>query len=127
DLGQAYRHKAQYEEALSEIKKAVTTDREDSFGVSQLGHTYAVLGRTGEAYKAVEQLKEQAKRSHVLPWDIAVIYAGLAEKDRAFEWLEKAFGERDEDLLYLKVAPVMDSLRSDPRFTDLLRRIGFPQ
>ena len=75
----------------------------------------------------LEQLKERAKRRHVLPYDMAVIYAGLGEKDRAFEWLEKAYAERDEDLLYLKVDPVLDSLRSDQRFTDLMRRVGLSQ
>ena len=126
-LGHVYIQKGQYEEAISELKKAINLNSKDNFAIQLLGYTYAISGRTSEAYKALEELKERAKRTHVLPYDIAVIYVGLGEKDRAFEWLEKAFAERDEDLLYLKVDPVLDSLRSDPRFADLLRRVGFPQ
>jgi len=125
-LGQAYCQKAQYEDAISEFKKAISLNSEDNYALQLLGYTYGRLGRTDEAYQAIEQLKERAKQAHVLPYDIAVIYVGLGEKDRAFEWLEKAYADRDEDLLYLKVDPVLDSLRSDRRFADLLRRIGFP-
>jgi DNA-binding winged helix-turn-helix (wHTH) protein/TolB-like protein/tetratricopeptide (TPR) repeat protein len=126
-LGQVYGQKGQYEEAISELKKAISLNSEDNYAIQLLGYMYAISRRTSEAYKALEELKERAKRTHVLPYDIAVIYVGLGEKDRAFEWLEKSFAERDEGLLYLRVDPVLDSLRSDPRFADLLRRVGFPQ
>jgi tetratricopeptide (TPR) repeat protein len=123
-LGQAYCQKAQYEEAISELKKAISLNREDNYAIQLLGYTYAISGRTSEAYKALEELKERAMRTHVLPYDLAMIYVGLGEKDQAFEWLEKAFAERDEGLLYLKVDPLLDSLRSDPRFAGLLRRLN---
>jgi DNA-binding winged helix-turn-helix (wHTH) protein/TolB-like protein/tetratricopeptide (TPR) repeat protein len=126
-LGQVYGQKGQYEEAISELKKAISLNSEDNYAIQLLGYMYAISRRTSEAYKALEELKERAKRTHVLPYDIAVIYVGLGEKDRAFEWLEKSFAERDEGLLYLRVDPALDSLRSDPRFADLLRRVGFPQ
>jgi DNA-binding winged helix-turn-helix (wHTH) protein/TolB-like protein/tetratricopeptide (TPR) repeat protein len=126
-LGQVYGQKGQYEEAISELKKAISLNSEDNYAIQLLGYMYAISRRTSEAYRALEELKERAKRTHVLPYDIAVIYVGLGEKDRAFEWLEKSFAERDEGLLYLRVDPVLDSLRSDPRFADLLRRVGFPQ
>ena len=126
-LGQVYGQKGQYEEAISELKKAISLNSEDNYAIQLLGYMYAISRRTSEAYKALEELKERGKRTHVLPYDIAVIYVGLGEKDRAFEWLEKSFAERDEGLLYLRVDPVLDSLRSDPRFADLLRRVGFPQ
>ena len=125
-LGFAYRQKEQYEEAISEFQKALGLDG-DTYALSQLGYTYAVVGRRNEAYKVVEQIKERSKRKYVLPVDIALIYVGLGEKSQAFEWLEKAYTERDENLLYLKVDPVWDSLRPDPRFSDLLRRVGLPQ
>lgn len=127
ELGFVYRQKEQYEEALSEFQKALGFDGEDAYALSHLGYAYAALRRKDEAYKIIGQLKERSKRKYVLPTDIAVVYAGLGEQDRAFEWLEKAFTQRDDNLLYLKVDPVWDSLRSDPRFADLLQRVGFPQ
>jgi TolB-like protein/Flp pilus assembly protein TadD len=127
ELGYAYRQKRQYENAISEFKKALDLGGEDTYALSQLAHTYAILGQRDPAYRAIEQLKRQSKQRYVLPSDIAAVYAGLGEKDRAFEWLEKGYGERDANMPYLKVDPSWDSLRSDQRFRDLLRRVGFPQ
>jgi hypothetical protein len=59
-------------------------------------------------------------------WEVALVYAGLGEKDRAFEWLERAYKDHDKSLYFLKVDPTLDPLRSDPRFQDLLRRMNFP-
>jgi hypothetical protein len=73
--------------------------------------------------KALEELKELSKRSHVSPYDFAVVNAGLDEKDKALEWLQKALEDRSAYLVYLNVEPIWDGLRSDPRFTDLLRRM----
>ncbi len=64
-----------------------------------------------------------SKRSYVPPYDFALIFAGLGEKDKAFEWLQKAYEDRSAYLVYLNVEPIWDSLRSDPRFTDLLQRM----
>ena len=84
-------------------------------------------GRRGEAQKLIDELKEQAKHRHVTPYWIAMIYVGLGEKDQAFAWFEKAYEERSFQLLWFKTDPMLDTLRSDPRFADLLRRIGLPQ
>ena len=73
--------------------------------------------------KVLEELKELSKRSYVPPYDFAVVYAGLHEKDQALEWLQKAYEDRSAYLVYLNVEPIWDDLRSDPRFTDLLRRM----
>ncbi len=113
-----------YEEAIAEFQKAMTLSGGGTVTVAALGHAYAVSGRRGEAQKVIEQLKELSKRRYVEPSYIVVIYAGLGEKDQAFEWLRKAYEERSFSMLYLKVDPRLDSLRSDPRFTDLLRRVG---
>jgi len=67
-----------------------------------------------------------SKKHYVSPYLIAVIYTSLAEKNTTFEWLEKAFEARDPYLIYLRVEPVLDGLRADPRFADLLRRVGLP-
>jgi len=73
------------------------------------------------------ELKKQSKERYVASYWIAMIYAGLDEKDEAFAWLEKAYQERSWWLVWIKMDPQVDSLRSDARFTDLMRRVGFPQ
>jgi len=95
--------------------------------IGALGYAYAKSGRKDEARKLLADLKEQSKRRYVAPYWIARIHAGLDEKDEAFAWLEKAYQQRSWFLVWIKMEPQVDSLRSDSRFTDLLRRIGFPQ
>jgi hypothetical protein len=88
-----------------------------------------VLARTGErsrALQVLEQLKAIPKQKYVYSLGFARVYSGLGDKDEAFVWLEKAYEERSTALYYLKVDPIWDPLRSDPRFNDLLRRIGLP-
>ena len=76
--------------------------------------------------KALDQLKELAKRRYVSPINFVFIYVGLGEKDEAFQWLETCYQERDPQMTRLKVNPLFDPLRSDPRFTEFMRRIGLP-
>ncbi|HEY0348069.1 MAG TPA: protein kinase, partial [Pyrinomonadaceae bacterium] len=79
-------------------------------------------GKGGEAKKAIDELKQSSKQRYVSSYYLALIYAALGEKNLAFEWLENAYKERSDLLIYLKVDPRLDSLRSDARFTDLIRR-----
>jgi serine/threonine-protein kinase len=124
-LGQAYEQKARYEEAIAELKKAVALSPNTPFIVSALGHAYAVSGQTGEAMKILDQLQELSQQRYISPHEMAIIYAGLGEKEQAFAWLEKAYADRSWRLPYLnKAEPRLDSLRSDPRFADLVRRVG---
>ncbi|HET8670970.1 MAG TPA: protein kinase, partial [Candidatus Saccharimonadales bacterium] len=123
-IGQAYVEKGMYEEAIAEINKAITLSEGNTRAVATLGYAYAVAGKRGEAQKVIVELNEQSKLRYVSPYFIAVIHAGLGEKDQAFAWLEKAYQERHPYLTLLKVEPVFDNLRSDPRFQDLLRRVG---
>ncbi|HZO07049.1 MAG TPA: hypothetical protein VFB52_11740, partial [Solirubrobacterales bacterium] len=81
-------------------------------------------GRRGEALRIINELEGQAARRQVSPVYIAKIYAGLGDKDRAFEWLRRGYAERSDHLVSLRVDPAYDSLRSDPRFVDLLRSVG---
>jgi len=127
DLGLVYAQKQMYQEAISEYQKAINLDPENAFALSNLGYTYGKSGRKDEARKVLNQMQELSARRYVSPLDIASIHAGLGEKDEAFELLEKAYRERDDDLLFLKIHPPMESLRSDARFQDLVRRIGLPQ
>ena len=71
-------------------------------------------------------MNEQSERGYVSPFSIAVVYAGLGEKDRALAWLEKAYDVRANEMVYINIEPFFGNLRSDPRFQDLLRRIGIP-
>src|SRR5207245_11493239 len=88
-----------------------------------LGYVYSVMGKREEAQKILNDLKEVAKQRYVSPHSFALIYIGLGDKDQGFAYLEKAFEERPDSLNFIKVSPQFDSLRSDPRFTDLLRRM----
>jgi len=82
-----------------------------------------VAGEKDEALKILDDLKEQSKQRYVSPKGFAMIYMGLGDKDQAFEWLNKTFDENPYRIAFIKVDPRFDSLRSDPRFADLLRRM----
>jgi serine/threonine-protein kinase len=124
-LGWAYGQKSMYEEAIREFEKVQTISGVHLAAATSLGHTYAVSGKRVQAQEALDSLKELSKRQHVPPYDIALIHTGLGENDQAFEWLQKACEERSSWLIWLKVDPRLDSLRTDPRFMDLVRRVGF--
>jgi TolB-like protein/DNA-binding winged helix-turn-helix (wHTH) protein/Tfp pilus assembly protein PilF len=121
-LGMVYLEKGMYEEAITEHKKAIALD-DSPRRTAWLGHAYAVAGRKAEAQKILDDLKELAKQRYVSPYDFALIYLGLGHKDQAFVWLEKTIEERPDILWDINVGPRFDSLRSDPRFADLLRRM----
>jgi DNA-binding winged helix-turn-helix (wHTH) protein/TolB-like protein/Flp pilus assembly protein TadD len=125
-FGRALRQIGRLEESIAELEKAVELERRDGL-LSELGYTYALSGRRGEAITLVKELEERAKQRYVSPVSIARIYTGLGENHRVFEWLRKAYEDRSDHLLALGVDPTFDRLRSDPRFTDLIRRVGLPQ
>jgi len=112
------------EQAVQEFKKAVEAANGDAFFVAALGHAYAVAGNRREAEKIIESLTTRAKKSYVSPFDLALIYAALGEKDKAFALLDKAVAEHSTFLVYTRWEPRLDPLRSDPRFQGLLKRIG---
>jgi DNA-binding winged helix-turn-helix (wHTH) protein/Tfp pilus assembly protein PilF len=124
-LAQVYTIQGRFPEALEEFQKAKLLE-ESPFALGHLGRIYAMMGKRSEALKILDRLKELSKQSYVSPYRLTMIYAALGEMDRAFEWLEKAYLDRSEELAWLNIFPVPRNLRSDPRFTDLLRRIGFP-
>lgn len=126
-LGQGYEQKSMPKKAVDELKKAVSLSGGSSVYVSSLAHAYAIAGRRREAEMLLRQLNERAQHTYVAPFHIAIIYAGLGQKDQALAWLEKGYQERCAGMVWLKVDPRLDVLRSDPRFQDLLRRIGLPQ
>jgi tetratricopeptide (TPR) repeat protein len=120
--GWVYREKGMYKESFVELQKW-------NMPVSRLGHignAYARAGKKAEAQKAIQQLLEFTKQG-LGTWELALVYAGLGEKDQAFEWLERAYKAHDKGMCFLRIDPPLDPLRSDPRFQDLLRRMNFPQ
>jgi hypothetical protein len=92
--------------------------------LASLGCAFALAGKKGEAEKVVHQLEAASKAHYVPSYFFGTIYSALGDKDRAFVWLEKAYGEHDSYLVRLKVEPLMDPLRPDPRFTALLRKMN---
>src|SRR5260370_27660817 len=126
-LGLAYQQKQMYPEALEELRKARDLLKNNVPVEADMGYTYAVSGKRDEAEKILNQLTELSKRKYVSSYNMALIYIGLGEKDRALEWLENSYKERSELLVYLKVEPRLDTLRSDQRFAELMRRVGLAQ
>jgi tetratricopeptide (TPR) repeat protein len=115
-----------FKEAIAEFQTAIRQSDGSPIYVAAIGHAYATEGRKSEALKVLDQLKELSKRRYVSAYWIAQIYAALGEKEQAFEWLRKAYEERSVWMVYLKVDPGLDPLRSDPRFQELVRRMNFP-
>ena len=94
--------------------------------VAELGYAYAASGKKAEALKLLQELKEQTKRRYVDPYLLAAVHIGLGEKEQTFAELVKAYDERSGWMPWLKIEPKWDSLRSDPRFAVLQRRVGLP-
>ncbi len=126
-LGLVYLQKRMYQEAIASFEKGSTLAGHNTDMVGLLGHAYAAAGRKDEALKILNELNELSKQQYVSPFAIALIYVGLGEKNQAFTRLEKAYEERVWLMGLMKAEPIFDPLRSDPRFEDLLRRIGLPQ
>ena len=126
-LGHVYLQKGRFPEAITEFNQARDLTEDLPPAWEDLGYAYARSGQRDEATRILNQLQERAKRGeYVLPLGIAWIYIGLGDKDQAFVWLDKSFEERSDGLRQIKTNPIYDPLRSDARFTDLLKRMRLP-
>ncbi len=124
NLGRAYEAEGKLAEAIAEFQRALQIEDGAPENWSNLGHAYALSGKASEAQTIIERLKRTSASSYVPPYNVAVLYAGLGDKNQAFDWLNRAYDERSFYLAaYLKVDSQMDNLRSDSRFKDLLRRM----
>lgn len=125
-LGWAYVRKGMYEEALAAVKRAKEIE-DTPLQSLEIAHVEAAFGNKENSRKALREVLESSKRNQAPQhsYRVARIYAALWEPDAAFEWLEMAVSEREEMLVWLNVDPHVDNLRQDPRFADLLRRVGF--
>ena len=123
-LGETYAQKREYPQAIAELQKAVEISHDSPPMLGALGNAYGLAGMKPEAEKVLAQLTEQSKKQYVSPFYIAIIYAGLHDNSQALDWLEKAYSDRSNAIIFLKVDPALDGLRSEPRFQDLLRRLA---
>ena len=89
-----------------------------------LGHAYSASGNRSEAEKVLAKLMEQSKKQYVSPFYVAIVYVGLGENDKAVDWLERAYADRSNAIVFSKVDPQLDRLRSTPRFQSLLHRLA---
>jgi serine/threonine protein kinase/Tfp pilus assembly protein PilF len=124
NLANAYAGKGMYKIAIVEAQKAIKLSGRNQMTIATLGYIYAFAGRRDEARKVLDDLFELSKQEHVSSFYVALVYTCLGQKDQAFEWLEKAYEERDVYLSQLKVFPLFDSLRSDPRYKALLKKMN---
>lgn len=123
-LGLCYVAEGRYQEAISEYRKALESSERYSYVLAALGYACALSGRPEEARRLLREIKNTTPGEDPYYAHIAVIYAGLGDKDGAFESLERAFRRREADLLFIRVERAFDSLRGDPRFASLLERVG---
>ncbi len=123
ELGFLHEEQSEFPEAIAAYQRALHLS--DGFiGYAELGHLYGATGRSSEALEMLGKLEDEAKARYVAPVEFAVIHAGLGRTDEAFAWLEEAYRRRDSTLSWRILTPGVDELRSDPRFADLLRRMG---
>jgi eukaryotic-like serine/threonine-protein kinase len=125
-LGLLYRITGRYELAITAGEKSVNLSSGSPLMCAALAHTYAISGKVKEALQVLDDLTKLAKHKYVAPHFLAGIYIGLGEYERAIEYLEKSYEDHSHWLIYLHIDPSMDALRSNPRFQDLLKRVGLP-
>ena len=123
-LGAALLHLHRPDEAVAAFKKARTFSQNHPIPSAALAYALAVSGKKEEAIKIAEGLKKLSSRSYVSPYWIGIIYAGLGDDNAAFDWLERGIASHDGSMIFLKVEPILDRLRPDPRFARLLANVG---
>jgi Flp pilus assembly protein TadD len=125
-LAWAYREKKMYPQAIEILDRARQQSNNNPALLAQFGHALAISGNKDGARRALAELQSMAQHQYVPSLYFAGIYVGLGEKDEAFKWLEKAYQERHDRLVYLGVDPMADPLRSDARFHELMKKVGLP-
>jgi len=123
----AYIEKGMYPEAIAEARKGRVLSGGRSHAIAFEGYALAKTGKQAEARAVLDELLKLSTERYVPPYPVALVYNGLGERDKTLEWLEKGYQHRDARMMFLKVEPKWNNLRDDPRFQELLRKLGFPQ
>jgi tetratricopeptide (TPR) repeat protein len=123
-LGSCYFHIGKHDDAIRAMETQAQVLGRSSFALGSLGWAYASTGRTGEALKLLEELQERAEKQYTPSWSFAVIYQGLGEMDKAFDWFERAVDEHEPLMLHIDVHPNYDPLHTHPRYPALLRKMN---
>jgi TolB-like protein/DNA-binding winged helix-turn-helix (wHTH) protein/Tfp pilus assembly protein PilF len=126
-LASTYEAEGDREKALREVNAALQLSHQGTPALVELGRCYARWGNAAEAERIIQKLRERSAQEFVSPFEIAEIYASLNDRDQAMHWLEKSYAQRDSRLPFLNVDARFDPVRPDPRFQDLLRRVGLAQ
>ncbi len=125
-LGEALEQMGMFNDAIAAFEEAVRSSERHAVYLSGLGCAYAAAGRTDDSLKIINELRERSHLVYVPARGIAEIYMSMGEKEMAFGWLDKALEQRNGWLVHIKENPRYDGLRSDPRYADVVRRIGLP-
>jgi len=123
-MGLAYTQQGKYAEAIAEFQKAVDASGGSWVMKAELGHALAASGDKAGAQKIIDELIGLSSQRYVSPYSIATIYAGMGDRDKAFEWINRAYEERADFLAYFKVDPRYKEFRGDPRYEEIIRKIG---
>jgi TolB-like protein/DNA-binding winged helix-turn-helix (wHTH) protein/Flp pilus assembly protein TadD len=125
-LGLCLEQKRQLPAAIEELQKAADLSN-DKMWIAFVAHAKAVAGDKVGARKILADLEVLSRQTYISPWCFAIVYPDLGEKDQAFVWLEKSYQGREHDLVFSRVWPMFNSLHSDPRYRDLMKRVGLPE
>jgi TolB-like protein/DNA-binding winged helix-turn-helix (wHTH) protein/Flp pilus assembly protein TadD len=125
--GMCYQITARFPQAIREFQKAISMNPESTFAIAGLGMSYARTGKKAEAYKTLHQLEGMERQIYVSPVYIGLVYDALGDRNKEFECYAKGYDDQAEWLLWLTLDPIFDDVRSDPRFHDLVRRVGVAQ
>jgi tetratricopeptide (TPR) repeat protein len=126
-LMRAYAANKECAKAISLISQTAGLGQGWAVGLGIAGNVYASCGERDKAVRVLDELNARSKQKHISAMAFAYVYAGLGDRDQAFLWLDKAYLERNPSLIYLNVSKSYGPIRSDPRFADLVRRVGLPQ
>ena len=126
-LGISYARKGRNAEAIAAEEKSAELSKRAGVSLGSMGYVYAAAGKRTQALAVIKELEDKYARKEAVGFDLATVYAGLGEKEKAFEWLEKDFQTRNDKLAAIRWTVTLDSVRDDPRFRDLLKRMSLPQ
>jgi tetratricopeptide (TPR) repeat protein len=126
-LGQAYEQKSEFDKAIPELRLAVDLSHRAPLMMSALAHAEARAGKRQEAERLLDELSARSSKNYVSPYYLAVAYSGLGKNDQAMEFLGKAFDDRSNGMVFMKVEPLLDTLRPDPRFLALEQKVKLSQ